>query len=320
MCRGLPGFFNWCLMLLPDTQKILDRARLFALTVPFIILGLSFLVLMYHFSPSRILALDIPVFMWPIIAVIFIVTLVTAWAHYSDKCSKLLMPSVLDSISHRLGSDFKYDHDGRNKYAPYDLEESGLVDLCDEHNIGSRIDSTMPNGNPITLFNFKSYRVTRDKDGKKQRHVVEDGVFVDLRVEMDSDVKIIVRDKQFFSSKTMRIHSVLLNKLRSVNAQFDKDYQVYTNDDIRAMRFLSPSMVEKFMRLAREHGHVSEISVSNGRIFMFLNGASIKAVSWLPIKRPDIDEMIAEARDNLDQILDMMELIYNEERLGRMNT
>lgn len=299
-------------------QKTLESARFWSLTVSAIAAVVPFIPIAFLVGLERAISLDFPLEFGFIAMVAAFILIGAIFAGYTSKCSNVLMPSVLDSVSDRLGSGFIYDADGHcDKYI---LEESGLVDTADEVDVSSRIEGPGRDGLGINMCNVSTYTVSRDKDGRKTRNLVDSGVFIEKTVDRASDVKIVVRDKTFFASKTMDIHGVRLEVVKNINARFEKDYQVYSNDPIKTLRFLSPSMIEKFMNLARIDRKVSEISVSNNRIYLFLNNAEIKAVGWLPLLQPDVHAMIGEATENLTQILDMVDLVCNEQRLERMDS
>lgn len=236
---------------------------------------------------------------------------------YRKSTINLVMPYVVTKFEDRFGKDFAYSQ-------TYDisksmLDKSGLVNTADRIKCSDMIKVQYPEGDKMLLCNVSTYRVTRNKDGKETEHLVDSGIFVRRLTDMETNTHFVIRDKQFFADNSINIRGEELNLIRKVQPAFDKHYHLYTSDAIKAFRFLSPSVIEKFMEMATVKGHVSELSLFNHQVFLFINGAEIEVSVQSMFVTPKIDKMIKESYDNITAVLDMVDFVYNEQRITRLS-
>lgn len=241
----------------------------------------------------------------------------TVTSSYRNSTIRLVMPYVITKFEDRFGKDFAYSRE-------YDLpkrmlNQSGLVDASDRVKCSDMIKVQFPGGDKMSLCNVKTYRVTRDKDGKEKEHLVDSGIFVKRITDMDTGTYFVIRDKTYFAKNIMILKGKELYGVSKVQPSFDKHYRLYTSDSIKTFRFLSPSVIEKFMEMANVKGHVSELSLFDNEVFLFINGAEIEVVVQSLFIRPNIDKMIQESYDNINEVLNMVDFVYNEQRITRLS-
>lgn len=237
---------------------------------------------------------------------------------YKNKAIKLIMPYVITKFKDQFGNDFVYSRD--YDFSKRILDDSGLVDTANKVVCSDMIKVQYPEGDKMSLSNIKTYKVTKDKNGKKSEIIIDSGIFIDRKTDLETGVYFIIRDKTFFASKEMVINGRELNLVKKVHPAFDKKYRLYTSDSIKAFRFLSPTVIEKFLKMATIKGHISELSIFDSQVYLFINGAEIEVAIQSLIKKPNIDFMIEDSYENINEILKMVEFIYSEQRIQRLSS
>lgn len=301
-----------------QSRKRIQAYRKIALTmnaVIFLVGSLALLAFAHQFSYriSEDFLMTVFVILAVMVGAIGLITNI-----YQKKAVKIIMPYVITKFEDKFGNDFVYSRD--YDFSQRVLEDSGLVDTGNKVVCSDMIKVQYLEGDKMSLSNIKTYKVTKNKNGKKRKVLLDSGIFIDRKTELKSGVDFVIRDKQYFASKTMYINGKELNLIKKVQSSFDKKYSLYTSDAIKAFRFLSPSVVEKFLKMATIKGHVSELSIFDNQVYLFINKARIDVAIQSLLKKPNIEFMIEDSYENINEILKMIEFIYSEQRIQRLSS
>lgn len=298
-------------------EKKIRKRRILAASINTVLFSILFASIAYFYSTSNYEATQ---FFWiksfgSLVVITGLIYFVTGL--YYDSTVKLVMPYVITKFEDRFGKDFAYSQSYDIPRAM--LDESGLVNTADRFRCSNMIKVQYPDGDKMLMCNVSTYNVTKDKEGRETEHLVDSGIFVNRATDLDTGTHFVIRDKQYFASKSMNLKGEDLLLIPKVQPAFDKYYNLYTTDSIRTLRFLSPSVIEKFMNMAKVKGHVSELSLFDDQVYLFINGANIEVYVQSLFVTPKIDKMVKKSFDNISTVLDMVDFVYNEQRITRLS-
>lgn len=169
---------------------------------------------------------------------------------------------------------------GISSGAYYDAE----FESFDRYHTEDLITGTLENGCKINMAEFKTQTKSEDEDGHVTYYTIFHGLFAVIELDRYIPEKIKIRKNEIslFNSK---------EKVEMDSSEFEKIFNVYAIDKIKAMQLLTSDVMEMFINFKEESKIVPEITIKNNNLFIRFATGDIFEASILK-KSLDFDTLL----------------------------
>lgn len=231
---------------------------------------------------------------------------------YRLKVAEIAMPYVITKFEGKFGKDFAYS---RHYDLPVNtVDDSSLLGPFDRVECSDMIKLQYPEGDKIFVCNISTFKVTTNAKGKEKKTLLESGIFVRRLTDMKTGMHLTIRDRRYSNDDSLYSENGDLILVREVAPEFDKAFTLYTSDAIQALRILTPSALEAFMKMPKIKGRASNVSINDNQQFLFVRDAEISIPVQSVLVRPNIDRMAIKSHENISSLINVMDLLYDEQR------
>ena len=234
---------------------------------------------------------------------IFIITIVTPLVGLTltnfRNDTKLIYNNIIPNIVRDYNDNMTYNHYkniNRSEYKKADFEE------FDTYHSEDLITGSI-NNCPYQISEIETQVEETDDEGNKDYTTSFSGTFAKIELNKNFNCTIeIVNEYTNFSTRD--------NHITMDNEEFEKIYDVFTDDKILAMRLLTPDVTSKMIDLYNETGIYFEIKIVNDIMYIRLHTAeSFEFYFSTPEKEA---ELLAKSIAQLDSIYIIMNSFLNE--------
>ena len=169
-----------------------------------------------------------------------------------DILFKPLRSKMIIACCNSIGKNMSYEKDGKNS-KEFKNEMKDLFTRFDAYQSSDKIVGEI-DGTPIEFFELKLFDTSKDEDGNTHYHSRYVGyvIVVDIKNYPGTELAFIPNGSKFWGAKT---RPKLFSGKRKVNLEsieFEKTFDVYSNDQIMARKFFNPAFMEYFVEFEKQ--------------------------------------------------------------------
>lgn len=245
---------------------------------------------------------------------------------YTKSAKKVFCKDVIGEVNNDTGHTIK--HKEKLKIDKSIIKNSGLV-VSGSYKNRFNLNYKDENGNNIQFFNL---RINRSQDKKV---FCGKGVFaiIDLNFDAGGESNFIIREKLNFLSREKPLpEDKSFKKLSRLSSGFNEKYDFYAENGMKAMRFLSPSMAERFYNASPNRtfsevmfgttafGSLVEMSLIDNKLYLFLNEDNFDIQVSGNFYKPECGTEVEDKSTNsIKEVIDKINYFFDEDRLKRIN-
>ena len=235
------------------------------------------------------------------VAIVFMIILVVTLIIISVTCGKnnLIFDEIIPEIIKKNFNDFKYDHNsGIDKLTYREARFEGF----DRYRSDDLITGKVCNYDFI-MSEVHTERRHRDKDGHTYYTTIFHGAF--SKVILDKDIGCFINIVNNKIKLFSRDYYVTIE-----NEKFEKVYDVFTDDKIKAMRLLTPDVTTKMIDLYDETGIYCEVKIVNNTLYIRLYTGALFNFSFSKPEKEAL--MVGKSLAVIDSVFKIMENFIKE--------
>lgn len=144
--------------------------------------------------------------------------------------------------------------------------DDGFDRFCSEDLIKGNIGETK-----IKISEVQTEIIREDEDGNKSYSVLFHGMFGIIELEQFVPSKIFIRENR------SKAHGITIDceKVELDSLEFEKRFDVYTNDKIQAMRILTADVMTEMLEYYNENKNVYEITIIGNMLYIRFKSGSM---------------------------------------------
>lgn len=238
-----------------------------------------------------------------------------AWAQRPVKSYKTnIKGSVFPKVFEFFGNDFRFYE--QSQWHVSSLKE---FDILPSHNESKTEDfvSGTHKGVDLQLMEAKLIQVSRDSKGRTRRTTVFKGIFIQLGMNKSFKSKTIVKkDKgaigNWFGKTFSSMENVALE-----DPVFEKEFQVYSNDQIEARYLLTTSFMERLLSLNKVFGGNNiQCSFYQNRVLIMIASNENRFETSSIYQPATLEHEVTTLLHEMDEIFHIIETLKLDEKTG----
>jgi len=184
--------------------------------------------------------------------------------------------NVVASLISLLGEKFTYNPEGKIDPVKYDL--SGLFSTSYDKYEGEDYVKGELNGVSFEFSDLHTQYKTTDSKGRTHWHTIFKGTFFVSEFNKSFKGRVLVypdySEKLLgpFANTLQKLNSHGLEFVKMDSPEFEKEFKVYSNDQILARYVLSTSLMEKIVKFKRSINKPLYLSFKNNMVFVAVSG------------------------------------------------
>lgn len=228
--------------------------------------------------------------------------------HYNADIKNSIFPKIFDFF----GDDFSFHE--RSNWSLGSLEPSGLLPHYNESSTEDLVSGTY-NGVGLKLMEAKLVCVSRDSKGRTTRTTVFKGIFILLAMNKAFQSKTIVKRDQgmignWFGNKFSSLENVALE-----DPVFEKEFQVYSNDQIEARYLLTTSFMERLLSINNTFdGESIQCSFYEQNVLMMIASKKNRFEPGSIYKPATLEHEVQTLLTEMDEIFNIIETLRLDEK------
>ena len=222
--------------------------------------GILFLVLVLAFFPTYHLIMNNKaiVIAYVIIAIIVLFMYIISSGKYSSLYKETVINSLVKAYSEELSYNSRYG------VSRMEYDASRFPGYYDRFHSEDLIQGNIDNEFSIKMseIHLEKEETERDSDGnlKTSYTTVFRGLYGFVNITSLMMPYFYVSSNRIFGKYNS-------NRIEVDSAEFEKYYDLYTDDKIRTMEVFTSDLIEEFNKLKENLKHSVEVKVHNGRLF-----------------------------------------------------
>lgn len=234
-----------------NIRKKASRTKYIVILVFVIMLCIPiFLSLTRSINNFRYISFLIPLLF--VFIIVFAIKNSSGTKKYKEFYKKTVIPAILKEFK----SSLSYDMDKAMDKALYN--ESKL-DIYDTYSSNDTITGTLC-GKKFIMSDIH----TQDRDTDKDGHTSYTTSFHGCYAVMDIDKKIDLTMEVLNNRGSLE----RIKKVDTDNSVFNKQYSVYSTDEIIALRILTPDVLDKIVLITEKSGYSFDIKIKNNKLYL----------------------------------------------------
>ena len=294
-----------------EALKKLERKRKF-FRFQFIILPVIFVIGVFlSFGIIQNLnykgPLNVIGYFWGVFCIIWIIILVY--------CSGKLVKQLTDKLMHLVLKDefatFSYNV---NKGVPEQLfKHSKFIYYYDDYTSSNYISGRVDGGKQFAMSNIAVSVETTDSDGNTSSHTVFKGIFAVLETGQANGFELTIAPDVKNKYINQLLNSIkkmggVKNIVRLENVEFERYFEVYSDNQIEARKIITIEFMEKLMLLRKKLNKPITIIYKDSKIYLFAANLIIAPKTKLLFKGLT-NEIIEETKNTIKDMYDTMKLL-----------
>lgn len=242
--------------------------------------------------------IQFPIFMAVAILNIYIFLKSFVLKHIRSKFKDEVVIKVIKDINPNLNF-FKDDFISKEEFSM-----SGIFDPFESNATYKGNDLIIGNIDEVN-FKMSDIELQEVRGSGKSAHIVT--IF--------KGILFIAEFNKFFTSHTFVVQSAYANhegkQIKTDNSEFNKRFNIYTNDTINAFYILSPSFMERFIKLNDKFGGSLNAVFFLNRIYIYIDNGKDNFEIDMDMKLTDIVEIFESIKfefENFFSIIDDLKL------------
>ena len=229
----------------------------------------------------------------------FILCMVTFIIIISKRNDKAIFNNVLPKVLNRFNSDIIYDH---YKKMDRNVYREARYESFDRYSSDDYITGKVHNC-PYEMAEVHTERRHTDSKGRTHYSTIFHGMFakITLSKSFDGYLSIVNNKIKLFN----RDQYITID-----NEAFEKIYDVFTDDKIKAMRLLTPDVTTKMIDLYNETGIYCEVKIMNNLLYIRLYTGAFFNLSFSNAEKEAL--MVGKSLPVIDSVFKIMENFIKE--------
>lgn len=229
----------------------------------------------------------------------FILGMVISFIIISKRNDKVIFNNVLPKVLNRFNSDIIYDH---YKKMDRNVYREARYESFDRYSSDDYITGKVQNC-PYEMAEVHTERRYTDSKGRTHYSTIFHGMFakITLSKSFDGYLSIVNNKIKLFN----RDQYITID-----NEAFEKIYDVFTDDKIKAMRLLTPDVTTKMIDIYNDTGLYFEIKIYGNNLYLRVYTSAMFSFAFSNVEKESRD--IANSIAKLDSIYKITENIINE--------
>jgi len=238
-----------------------------------------------------------------------------AWAYQPVKNYKTnIKSSVFPKVFEFFGNDFRF-----YEQSQWHVSSLKNFDILPSYNESYTEDfvSGSHKGVDLQLMEAKLVRVSRDSKGKRRKNTVFKGIFIQLGMNKSFKSKTIVkRDKGAIGNWFGKTFSSLEN-VALEDSVFEKEFQVYSNDQIEARYLLTTSFMERLLSLHKIFGGSNiQCSFYQNKVLIMVASKENRFETSSIYQPATMEHEVATLLTEMNEIFQVIETLKLDEKIG----
>lgn len=244
----------------PELKQCKENNKKYSI-ITIIILFLLFLGVIFLFFISMNY---VYVIFWIIIGGIFLLIFAKKADDSVKLYEKIYKGNVINQLLKKNDQNITYESGIGISKTQYDSGNFETYDIfSSEDMIKSLIDNT-----PFILSDVKTQEKYRDKDGDVHYRTVFSGTVAIANLPKNINAFINILDNRWLSEHNQ-------DYVQIDNTEFEKKYDVFSNNNIIAMRFLTPNVTTAILDLQKQINSKMEIKINYDVIYFRFHGSNL---------------------------------------------
>ncbi len=197
---------------------------------------------------------------FPLFTILYIITLIFIFSTSTYK--KQFKNTIIKSLVSFYNENLNYS--AKDKISSYDYIDAGFEKFDDIHS-EDHIFGTLDNLGRLDCYDLYTESIYTDENGVSHRNTIFTGFFSMLQLNFNTNATIKIHsDKGFLGN------SLSKNKMQvSMDSQeFEKVFNVYSTDKIKAMQILTSDVMELMIDFKNKYNFKYEITIKNNMIYI----------------------------------------------------
>jgi len=211
----------------------------------------------------------------------------------------VIFTSILPEILKEYNSDLSYNHKMGLSSAVY---KEARFESYDRYHCDDLIEGKIGNYN-FSMSEVHTERSHTDSDGHTTYTTIFHGAFAKVKLDKDfaSYINVVNNSIKLFNRDAY---------INIDNEAFEKIYDVFTDDKIKAMRLLTPDVTSKMIDLYNETGIYCEIKILNDIMYIRLYTGPLFTISFSNPEKES--ELIGKSIAIIDSVFVIMKNFIEE--------
>ncbi len=211
-----------------------------------------------------------------IIGFLYIIFLFLLIQFHSKNYKLFYKKNIINDLIKSYDDSFRYLPNigiSSNLYKDAEFEQ-----YFDRYTSEDSISGNFQNKFPFTMAEVKTENETKDSKGRSSYTTIFKGLFIHITLDKQIPAKIHIRKNSLIKTK-FSLFNFKINKLERVemdSPDFEKVYDVYSNNNIITMQFFTSSHMQMIMDFKKKYKIYPEFTIKNNSLY--LRFSSSKAI------------------------------------------
>lgn len=227
---------------------------------------------------------------------------------YLMKCLKKEVTNAL----YKIITNFDFKPDSGIYQVLY--RQSNFIDKYDGYDVENFMSGKLEDHTNFQICDLILSKIYKDSDGNSHEKALFRGLFGILDLEEIHDFTIRINpdiNNKYINhiAAGMRKMVGIKNNVRLENPEFERYFEVYSDNQIEARKILTIEFMEKLLRLRKKINKEITIIYKNGKIFFFVKGGKLINEKLL-MKKGICPETQKYLYNNIKLLIETMELLH----------
>ena len=252
----------------------------------------------------------------PLLLVFSVISLVTSISRSINinKAQKYYENNYLDKVINLVLKDIKFSFSSKEYISSEIFDESKFVIGYDRYKGSDLLTINIPNddnsesNNNLILCDLIVEEKHEDRDGDTHWSTVFGGIFgyVDFPCEFKCNL--------FLNVHSFGI-SFKLEKVELEDIEFNKNFSVYSSDQIESRYILTPIMMEKLLKLKEKAGNI-RVTIIKDKLYVGFDDLNLFVMN--SVQNGNIESMFMGFYDVIEIIIGLVEEIKNNNKVFKI--
>lgn len=192
--------------------------------------------------------------------------------------------------------------------------KSNFIDKYDEYNVKNFIGGKLEDHTNFQICDLLLSKIYKDSNGNAHKNILFNGIFGVLDSEEIHDFTIRINpdiNNKYINhiAAGMRKMVGIKNTVRLENSEFERYFEVYSDNQIEARKILTIEFMEKLLILRKKLNKEITIIYKEGKIFFFIRRG--KLIDEKALMRKGVCSEIKKCTyDNIKLLIETMNLLH----------